>query len=287
MFASLGRARMISSARMFASRLRELTIKAMPLAVAGGVGLMCVQNLTTEAPERSQRTSALSAALKSSHEKRGHSEASEEQTVAVDPIPVHLTIGSRVEHPKRGLGTVVKVDPSPLTRVFVAFDEGDTHGYLQKAWHKLTPSEGTVAPLALLAADESCASGMSQARREALTAASKAAKGADQRLMVKLRALSWIHSRHVDDICTMLNAVIDLNAGFSEEVEQHIFRRAVLTICEHLEKLLPEPYLMLCFEHAWEEGIQPTEAEGLASRLTSALHDNHLAQALPYLPPHE
>jgi hypothetical protein len=63
-------------------------------------------------------------------------------------ISTHLTIGSRVQHPSRGFGTVVMVE---LESVVVAYeDEGDIHTYRQKSWHKLSHVDrGTGAPLLL------------------------------------------------------------------------------------------------------------------------------------------
>ena len=263
------------------TRLGRLAGKALPVAGAVGVGALVVQQYTTEQPEQPPRVSALAAALDSSHKSR-HGQSLLPSTASTDnatpattderPIPEHLTVGSRVQHATRGLGIVVKLEslPSAARRAFVAFDDGDIHGYPEQSWVKLSPAG---LPLASLRRSET---GELPIAEQSFIFAGKE----DHR-----KVPEWIHSKHVEDICTLLNALIDLDMGFSEAVEQRVFRSAVLTVCERLEGLLPAPYLALCFGHSLKEGIQPHDADELVERVTTALHHRHEnnAVALPYL----
>ena len=54
-------------------------------------------------------------------------------------IPARLAVGARVEHPLRGLGTVSSHQASDPCKVFVAFDNGESHGYREHSWPKLNP----------------------------------------------------------------------------------------------------------------------------------------------------
>lgn len=248
----------------------RLAGKALPAAGAVAVGTLMVRQWTTESPAKPPRASALAAAL--DNHKLRHREPWA-PTVPSDAVqaPQHLTVGSRVRHATRGSGTVVKVELLPAARrAFVAFDDGDIHGYPESSWRKLSPGG---APLALLRRSET----------DEQHSAQSSIKLAPDTQGVP----SWIHSKHVDDICTLLNAIIDLGTGFSEAVEQRVFRSAVLTICERLEGLLPAPYLALCFGHSLKEGIYPQDADEIVDRVTTSLHHRHenAAVALPYLKP--
>ena len=61
-------------------------------------------------------------------------------------IPEHLKVGVRVEHSSRGVGTVDKHQFYPL-KVYIAFDNGGTHGYTANLWHKIKRSDTAAAVL--------------------------------------------------------------------------------------------------------------------------------------------
>ena len=61
------------------------------------------------------------------------------RSVGHTDIPARLAVGARVEHPLRGLGTVSSHQASDPCKVFVAFDNGESHGYREHSWPKLNP----------------------------------------------------------------------------------------------------------------------------------------------------
>ena len=61
-------------------------------------------------------------------------------------IPEHLKVGQRVEHSSRGVGTVTKHQFNSL-KVYITFDNGETHGYKAQLWHKIKKSDTTATIL--------------------------------------------------------------------------------------------------------------------------------------------
>ena len=77
-------------------------------------------------------TSRLSFELASTHPEPAVAAAA----AAVD-VPARLAVGERVQHSSRGSGVVARHEAAPVYKVFVNFENGETHGYRQHSWVKL------------------------------------------------------------------------------------------------------------------------------------------------------
>ena len=76
-------------------------------------------------------------------ERHSHSESAEADGPPSD-IPPHLALRSRVTHDSCGPGIVARHQMAPPTKIFVAFDSGETHGYRASAWPKIRPEGSRV-----------------------------------------------------------------------------------------------------------------------------------------------
>lgn len=91
--------------------------------------------------------------------------------------------------------------------------------------------------------------------------------------------VAFLSERQVDQMVTLLNAILDLEF-FNDEEEQLIFKHAVCQVAAAVQKALPAPFLKLCGEHRSDEGLEREHAASLRQRLCKVVQDE---VRLPYL----